>query len=115
MAFREVTIPDAQRCLFARQPRSPRRRTAGAIAHRPTDAGPRPNELTARRIELRRRRPAARFDVVGDFRGKGIGTVSNLVIANEVDLLVSRGKRGHAIVSRWRQKPVRHWIARPPE
>ena len=57
--------------LFAREPRPPRRRPAGAVGHRSGDAGPGLDELALPRVELQRGRAAAGGRVVRQGRREG--------------------------------------------
>ena len=59
-----VLAAGPQHGLLAGQPRSPRRRPAGAVDRGAGQADPRVNERAARRIELERRRAAAAVRVV---------------------------------------------------
>ena len=115
MVLREIAIADAERRLFARQPRSPRRRPAGAVSNGAADAGPGAQKEATIRVELQRRRAAAGFGIVGEVRRERVRTVTDFVIAHEIDAALSRCKCRHPIMRRRREQPVVHRIARPPE
>jgi len=96
------------------QPASPGRPSAGAVAHRAAQTGPRPDQFALVRVEFQRGRAAAGARIVSGVGERGPETVE-LVIANESSASVPDVERGHAVMSGGRGLAVGHHVAAPPE
>jgi hypothetical protein len=83
------------------------------FANGPADARPAREVTPAQGVEFERHGSTPGLGVVGERRRERIGTVADLVVANEPETAVAGRKRGHAVVHAGRLQAVVHQLARP--